>query len=301
MFVGNGGSGTLDVGSGSTLNSNTLSVGAGNSSGSGVVTIIGTGVSGSPQTVVNLLGPPDASTTNNPLELGQLGTGVMTVSNGAIINGLNAGNPAFCAPSRCNIFIGQTAGSSGTLTLQGAGTTASFGGGFFVGNAAVAPGFGTSGGLATGIVNVQSGAVLNTYGAWLGNIFVQGTPNGETASAQVTIDGTDSKWSVTQDPVNGSQARINMAATPNATATLNVSGGGQVNVTGGTITSYIGVGDGGSATLNIAERGSGHRRGHGPRQPDDGRGHGHRRRRFVHAGGREQPHGRQSGHRRATR
>jgi T5SS/PEP-CTERM-associated repeat protein len=265
LFVGNGAPGTLAVDAASTLTANSLSV-ANGGTGSGTVTIIGT--TAGPQTIVNLTGPSDLVTIRNPLEVGQWGIGTMTVSGGAIINGaITGGVPnANCLSNLCNNFIGQTAGSSGTLTLQDVGTTASFGGGFFVGNASVSPGFGTSGGSATGIVNVQSGAVLNTYSATLGNVFVSGTPNGETASAQVTVDGAGSSWQVTRNLVTGAQAQINIAGAPNATGTIDVTGGGQLVVTGSrpspaTDSSVPGINmsagaGGGTSTLNVGGPGS---------------------------------------------
>ena len=256
LVVGNTIPGTLAVDGGSTLTANTLSVGTGGT-GSGTVTI--TGTASGPQTTLNLLGPPNSATINNPLELGQWGTGTMTVSGGAIVNGLGDAN---CVPAHCNTFIGQTAGSTGTLNLSGTGTTASFGGGFIVGNASVSTvanggfNFGTPGGTATGVVNVTGGAALNTYAASLANIPVSAASLGtEQAIAHVTIDGANSIWTVSANPVTGANAGINMAGAPNATATIDVTNGGQLVITGAN--SFLTVGDAGSGTLTVGGVGAG--------------------------------------------
>jgi T5SS/PEP-CTERM-associated repeat protein len=256
LVVGNAIPGTLAVEGGSTLTANTLSVGTGGTGG-GTVTI--TGTASGPQTTLNLLGPPNLATVNNPLELGQWGTGTMTVSGGAIVNALGDAN---CTSAHCNTFIGQTAGSTGTLSLIGAGTTASFGGGFILGSAFVSTvanggfNFGTPGGTATAIVNVTGGAVLNTYAASLANVPVSAASLGtEKAIAHVTVDGTGSIWTVSPNPVTGANAGINMASAPNATATIDVTHGGQLVITGAN--SYLNVGDAGSGTLTIGGAGAG--------------------------------------------
>ncbi len=116
--------------------------------------------------------------------------------------------------------------------------------------------FGTAGATVNATLEVLNGATLNTYQSTVSQGPGGPAANGQEHSvANVTVAGADSLWSVTQDPVSGSQARINMAPSPNATATVNVTNGGQMIVTGGTITSYIGVGDGGDATLNILSGG----------------------------------------------
>ena len=142
------------------------------------------------------------------------------------------------------------------LTLQDANTQMNLVGGFIVGAANRYPSFGTPDGTTTATMLIQNGAKLNTD--W--SVISQGPagPNAtgnEHSIATVTVDGAGSLWSVTQNALTGAQARINMAQSSTATATVNVTNGGQINVTGGTITSYIGVGDGGAATLNILSGG----------------------------------------------
>jgi T5SS/PEP-CTERM-associated repeat protein len=250
LFVGNTAPGTFAVDAGSPFTARTLSVGTGGT-GNGTVTI--TGTASGQQTVINLIGPPDTATFNDPLEVGNWGTGLMTVSNGAIINGLSSAN---CVPLHCNTFVAQTAGSSGTLTLTGAGTTASLGGNFFVGNgqaftqAANGFNFGTPGGTATGVVNVLNGAALNTYSATLAFIGQSaGNLGTEQAIAHVTVDGTNSVWTVTQNPNSGPNTAINLASATNSTATLDITHGGAVNMPGQTF--GVSVGSNGSGTLSI--------------------------------------------------
>src|SRR5205814_8618959 len=129
---------------------------------------------------LNLTGPANGTDLQNPLVVGNWGTGVMTVSAGAVVNGA-IGN-SFCLSNLCNNFIGNAAGSNGTLTLTGAGTTANLAGGFFVGSAAVFTvahdtfAFGTPGGSTTGILSVLSGATLNTNNAGVSSGGVGGAP-----------------------------------------------------------------------------------------------------------------------------
>lgn len=233
--------GQLDVNAGSTLTANSIGVANGVAS-TGTVNIVGTGV-GNPPTVLNVTGPSGPGNLQNPLGVGNWGNGTMTVSNGAIVNGAITGgvpNPN-CIPSLCNNFIGNAAGSTALLTLTGAGTTANLAGGFIAGGGAVfttAPGgggfnFGTPGGTTNATVQVLNGATLNTY-----NSSVSQGPGGQVPTgnehtiANVLIDGANSVWNITRNPVTNTQASLNLANHANATATIDVTGGGQLVVTG---------------------------------------------------------------------
>ncbi len=179
---------------------------------------------------------------SNPLQVGNWGTGTMTVSNGAIVNvALPGGVPnSNCAVVFCGNYVGNAAGSNATLTLTGAGTTMNLAGQVVVGNASVftnppsSSTFGTPGGTTTAALNVLAGATLNTYNASVSTGPSGANPTGgEHTIANIIIDGANSVWNVTQNVFNGAQAFMNLAALPNATATIDVTGGGKLVFTGG--------------------------------------------------------------------
>ena len=231
--------GTLSVLGGGNLKIAQIAAGFGGL-GTGTATIDGAG------SIVTIL---RGASPFGGLDIGSWGTGSMFVTGGAHV---------VCTVSDCQFNdIGGAAGSAGTLTISGAGSSVTGMGSLNIGQANVDVGYGTPGATTTGTLIVQSGGVLGTVGPSTISAGAFGSlANGlEHTDGNVTVTGAGSIWSVTEDPLSPNQARINMAATSNATATLTVSNGGQVNVTGGTITSYIGVGDGGSATLTIATGG----------------------------------------------
>ena len=229
LGVAPGSDGTLTVDGGSLLTADALSVANGGPTVIGTVNIIGT-LSGQ-QTTVNLLGPSGAFGLN-PFELGNFGDGRMTVSQGAIVN-VAIGNTN-CIANPCGNFIGNAAGSTALLTLQDAGTTMNLVNGFNVGGGAVfSPSFGTPGGTTNATVEIKTGATLNTDRAILsaGPGGPDATGNEHTV-ATVTINGADSAWNITRNLVTNVQAGLDLATHANATATIDVTNGGQLVVTG---------------------------------------------------------------------
>jgi fibronectin-binding autotransporter adhesin len=195
VIVGSLGTGTLTVQSGGTVSTTTFGVGV-SASALGTATITGSG------STVNASGA---------LIIGQVGTGSMTVSAGAVVN----------ANSASITRVGSQSGSSGSLTVTGAGSQ------FNVTASALQ--LGESG---SSTLLVSAGGVL-TVGSQ-GTII--GTNVGGTGIATVT--GAGSTFS----------SASSIALGTNSTARLDVLAGGRV--TTGTLLD-LGIGSGGTGTLNI--------------------------------------------------
>lgn len=170
LFVGNGAFGEFSAAGGSKLRVGSLLIGpSGSGNGNGNVTINSAG------TVVSLVGDGFSDGVINRLGVGEWGVGTLTVSGGATLNGqAESGNCVGLNPVQyCNNFIGNAAGSTGVLTITGAGSNASFLRQFGIGNVAVfrppvdAYTFGTPGGTTRGTVNVLAGGTLTTDGGTL--------------------------------------------------------------------------------------------------------------------------------------
>ena len=221
LFVGSSAPGSFSALAGALLKADHLTVGNGGS-GSGSVT-----VSGSP-TRIELGG------TGNRLEVGNWGSGSMLVSAGALVDAtLNAA--ACTAPgASCRSFIGNGAGSTGTLSVTGVGSEVRTLRSFTVGQAAVYPGFGTPGGTTNATLNVLNGGTLRTEGASVGA--GPAGPNAlgtERVFANVTVDGVGSQWIVKQNSVDANAVASFSAGThANAQATITVSNGGKLLVDG---------------------------------------------------------------------
>ena len=221
LFVGSSAPGSFSASAGALLKADHLTIGNGGS-GSGSVT-----VSGSP-TRIELGG------TGNRLEVGNWGSGSMLVSAGALVDAtLNAaacsGQGAFC-----NNFIGNGAGSTGTLTVTGIGSEVRTLRSFTVGQAAVFPGFGTPGGTTHATLNVLNGGTLRTERATVGA--GPAGPNAlgtERVFANVTVDGVGSQWIVKQNSVDANAfASFSAGRHAHAQASITVSGGGKLLVDG---------------------------------------------------------------------
>jgi T5SS/PEP-CTERM-associated repeat protein len=226
--AGVGTSGSLSISGGGSLTAAELVAGVGGL-GTGTVSVSGAG------SVFNLTGDGNA----NRLDLGSWGSGVLTVSGGATLNARANATACLIGSGFCNNFIGNAAGSDATFTVTGAGSNASFLNAFVVGGVAVFRPptdtftFGTPGGSTTGRVNVLAGGTLTTDSATLGVGPGGSSPLGtERSTALVVIDGVGSVWRVTGGTLNGSQAGVQTAAGPNATATIRITNGGQMVIDG---------------------------------------------------------------------
>lgn len=258
LQVGSGGAGTLTVDAGSFLRTGALYVGpSGSGNGDGTVLFTGSG------TRVELMGDGFSDGVINRLGVGEWGRGILTVADGAVLNG--RANALACLGQfhYCNNFIGNAAGSDGTLVVTGAGSQASFLRGFIVGGAAVfhppVDGFtfGTPGGTTQGRVQVLAGGQLTTEAATLGVGPGGGSPTGsERSFADVVIRGTSSTWLVTEGALEARGAAFDMATHRNAWATTTIDQGGVLRVDGSDARySSVNVGSGGRADMVV--RGSG--------------------------------------------
>ena len=235
LFVGNGGTGSFSAMGGSRLRVGSLQIApSGSGNGDGTMLIDGAG------TKVSLVGDGFGNGVINRLGVGEWGLGALTVSGGATLDGRAESASCLGVNHYCNNFIGNAAGSTGTLTITGAGSNASFLRFFGVGGVAVfhppvdSFTFGTPAGTTRGTVNVLAGGKLTTDGGNLGLAPAGGSPTGrERSFADVTIDGVGSLWRVTGGTLEpGTYANVSTATHRNAWATLAITGGGEVQLEG---------------------------------------------------------------------
>ena len=194
-YVGDYGVGTLDVTAGSTVVSYRGYVGY-LSSSSGTVTLDGAG---------------STWTNATSLYVGRDGTGVLDILNGAA-----AINPDGYG------YIGSGVGSSGTVTVDGAGSTWTNGDRMFIGD------------YGTGVVDISGGGTVTV--GW-GHI-----ANRSGSSGTVTVDGVGSSWTNTDFVYVGQ----------GGTGELNVLNGGTVSNT----QTYMGYASGSSGTATVDGPGS---------------------------------------------
>jgi T5SS/PEP-CTERM-associated repeat protein len=246
-----GNPGSLEVNGGSNLTADDLRS-AGNAVD--VTTLTFTG----PGTTVNLVGDDPGFT--NRIDIGVQGSTSMTISAGAVVDTATAP----CISGGCNIFIGNFTGSTGNLTVTGAGSRLDGQDSFVLGQSQVTniatEGFdaGLAGGVTNGTLNVLDGGVLNTESSTLGtDVGGGGSLGTEQSIVNGTVGGVGSQWNMT-----GADASLNIARGANATATLNINTGGVVSVSrNATSTASVNVGanglnGGGDGNLNIDGAGS---------------------------------------------
>ncbi len=234
LFVGNSAPGSFSVLGGSLLRLGALSIGpSGNGTGAGTVLLDGAG------TRVSLVGDGFSDGVLNRLGVGDWGRGSLTVSGGAVLDGRAEAASCLGEFHYCGNFIGNAAGSDGTLTVTGAGSQASFLRYFGVGNVAVfhppvdAFTFGTPGGTTRGRVEVLNGGRLTTDGANMGLAPGGGSPTGtERGIAEAVIDGPGSVWRITGGTLEPRGASFQTAVHRNAVTTLTISNGGKLHVDG---------------------------------------------------------------------
>jgi T5SS/PEP-CTERM-associated repeat protein len=254
LSVGNAAPGSFSALTGALLKADMLTVGnAGN--GSGTVTVTGAG------TVAQFGG------TNNRLEIGNWGTGTLTVSAGALVDAtLNA---AACSTGFCYGFVGNGAGSTGTLNVTGAGSEVRTLRNFVVGQAAVFTqardgfDFGTPGGTTTAAVNVLNGGTLRTQNvsAGVGPYGGSAALGTEQAFATIVVDGAGSQWIATRNTIDNTGAFFAAGSGAGGHADITVRNGGQLIVdgTGGASTNFdslvLGT-NGGQGQLTVTGVGS---------------------------------------------
>lgn len=244
LGIGIGSFGSFRVDGGSQLTVGNLSIGSsGNAPAGSTVFPLGDG-----NVVIDGLGSlltlaSDGYDVVNRLDLGLWGKGSLTVSGGATLDGRANGASCELQDHHCSAFIGNGAGSDATLTVTGAGSSASFLRHFGVGNVAVfrppIDGFylGTPGEATQGRVHVLAGGTLITDNASIGMRTNNPSALGnERSFAEVVIDGPGSVWRVTGasiadwNPNAGYGASFSTAEGPNAWATIAVSNGGKLRI-----------------------------------------------------------------------
>ncbi|MCK1275130.1 autotransporter domain-containing protein [Bradyrhizobium sp. 61] len=194
VFVGISGTGTLTIQSGGNLSDFNGYVGF-NAGSTGTATIDGAG---------------SAWTASNLFAVGYYGTGTLTIQNGGTVSNTNIG------------LIGSNVGSTGTVTVDGAGSAWTNSTNLAVGNS------------GTGTLTIRNGGTVSSALGVLGQNF------GSTGT--VTVDGAGSSWT------NSSDLEVGYVGA----GTLTIRNGGKVsNVTGG-----LGINTGSTGTVTVDGVGS---------------------------------------------
>ncbi|MCP3473883.1 autotransporter domain-containing protein [Bradyrhizobium sp. CCGUVB1N3] len=248
VYVGSSGTGTVTIANGAAVTSGLDAYLGFSSTGNGTLNVTG---AGSSFTV--------AAGGGNFLTIGKGGTGTMTIANGGSVSNLNAS-------------IGSLALSTGTVTVTGAGSTWTNGGGLYVGDAGTgmlniwSGGKVTSGAARVGYIGGSGSVVVDGAGStWAAGGLTVGSAGsgmlvirnggavsgtygviGLAASGVVAVDGAGSTWSSSSDLYLGY----------NSNGTLTIANGGAVSVAGAiyvadqagsTGTLYIGAAPGSAA------------------------------------------------------
>lgn len=202
---------------------------------------------------ITVSGAGAALTATNAFNVGGLSVGTLLIQNGAVVNAQGGASP-FPNCLTCNgTEIGNGAGSTGTLTVTGAGsrfivgdslgTNSAFG----IANGGVSPGFGTPGAPTSATFNVLNGATATTVGAFVAfsNLGDPTSSNGQSASTGiVNVDGTGSTWTVQNTSVG---LPSTVLAGYRGTGIVNITNGGRINST----FMPVGWNPGSSGTLRV--------------------------------------------------
>ncbi len=246
LWIAGGGNGSFSATAGAQVDLGGFAIGAGGATGTGLLN--GTG------TAMRL----HADGNNTRLDIGTNGTGSLEVSAGALLDGRTNAAACLLGPRWCTTFVGNAAGSTGTLTVTGAGSEARLLGSFIMGNINVNGGFGIAGATTHGTAQVLNGGLLRTQDQTAGVSWLGPNNNGnERGVADVLIDGANSRWVVEADLLGYGDTRASFANGALATATLAVQAGGQLLVQGDAGRNYnLRLGTGGSFTGTVSGAGS---------------------------------------------
>jgi T5SS/PEP-CTERM-associated repeat protein len=238
IFIGNSAAGSFSAIAGALLKADALSIANGNT-GAGSVLFTGAGTKA------------EFGGSGNRLEVGNWGVGTMTVSAGALVDATV--NAAACGT--CSTFVGNGAGSTGTLTVTGAGSELRTLRNFTVAQSSVftqaASGFefGTPGGTTNAVVSVMAGGSLRTEQAVVGSN--NASPDGlgtEKAFGTVAVSGAGSQWLLTHNSIDNLAAGLTVGSRAGGTGNVIVSDGGKLRIDGS-------AGPGPNDFLNIASNG----------------------------------------------
>ncbi|SIO72588.1 outer membrane autotransporter barrel domain-containing protein [Burkholderia sp. GAS332] len=197
LTIGNQGRGELNISSGGTVSDTNAVIGSA-ASGTGTVKVDGT---------------TGATTWTNSgvIYAGYNGTGTLNITSGGAVSAAGA-------------FVGYSAGSTGAVTVGGAGSTWADGSSLYVGY------------NSAGTLNITAGGTVSSGGA-----AVIGNTAGVTGT--VTVDGTGSNWTATGNLIVGYLG----------IGTLNVTNGGKASNIG---SDFIGNSAGGTGTVTVDGTGS---------------------------------------------
>ena len=231
LSIGTTGAGSVAVNAGSGLTADRLWLGTG-TAGDGALTITGAGSS-----FLATMGSTAASGLFE-VKIGDQGRGNVSILNGASFVA-GASSDANCRLN-CRIFLSTGAGSDGSLTVNGTGSSFSTPGGMVVGNAAVFTqatdgfNFGTPGGASQGRVRIEAGGAITTSFVTIGGTGAGlGRTGTETTNGGVLLDGSGSVWNVLRNTAQtGGWALVNLGTGSNATGSLEVRNGATMRVDG---------------------------------------------------------------------
>lgn len=258
LDIGGGATGQVQVDAGSQLAMQQLGLG-GSLGSSGALVVTG---AGSRVQVDGL----NASNVGH-FDLGGWGSGQVSVLDGAsFVHGVNT---TACL-TNCFTYIGNAAGSSGSLLVSGAGASFTTLGTTVVANGSAfttaADGFnyGTPGAATHGAVRVQAGATLNSGRMVVGT---SGGGNGRTRTeasfASLVVEGAGTLMAMTRaSTTTGDSSLLSIASGRNATGVVTVRNGAKLTLDSSVApTPFTGitVGSGGptsNATMTIDGAGS---------------------------------------------
>jgi fibronectin-binding autotransporter adhesin len=220
LYVGESGSGTLQIANGATASTSGYSYVGYNAGSSGTVTVSGTS---------------STWTLNGPLEIGYFGNGTLQITSGAVVSDYFNGSTG----------IGYNAGSTGTMAVSGTGSTLITYGGLYIGYS------------GTGTLQITNGGAVFSTVATLGyNAGSSGTATVSGTGSTWRIDGPlDIGYSGTGtlQITNGATASAGLTGSSSigydagSSGTVTVSGLGSTLTTGGEL--YVGYS--GTGTLQI--------------------------------------------------
>lgn len=247
LEVGAAAAGSFQADGGSTLTVGQIILGSQNAAAQGALTLDGAGTA---LTLSRLSGDGGSF-------IGYSGTGALTVSGGATLDGRSqTGNCLASSAMFCNTFVGTAMGSSGTLTVTGAGSKAGFLRSFIVGG--VQP-FGTPGAAKASYVNVLAGGSLVTDNANLGS---PGSSSADKSFAEVLVDGPGSIWRITGASIAPTPGRSEDLSAyfiggygVNSTAKVTITNGGSLQF-GITTGANLNLASNGRAELTVDGAGS---------------------------------------------
>lgn len=254
LSIGGNAFGRVTVNAGSALTSDRMFIGGG-PTGTGELVVTGAGSQGR----VTWLQRPDLLPNN--LDIGGAGNGTLQVLAGGQFSYGAAG--ADCALN-CRVFVGNAAGSTGSILVSGVGSGFSTPGGITVGQASVfsqaVDGFtyGIPGASTSGNVRVDGAGSLSagfmTVGARGGGSTPPRTGQEQTFG-DVTVSGSGSTVTLTRDAARtGDQALLAVGTGGNGAGSFQVLSGGRLQLDGSATSAVftginVGSGDGTSQGL----------------------------------------------------